>query len=138
MKTQRTILVVEDEESIRNLVTLILEASGYRVLSAGNSEDAFLTSENHEGRIHLLLTDIVMDPNMNGIQLAHHLCILRPDMEVLYMSGYPKNVNLRADLEVSTEVFLAKPFSRDTLMEKVRRLLNDTEAQIPTPVPIAA
>lgn len=136
MKKQRTILVVEDEESVRNLVVRILQDSGYRVLSARDSGDAFLQSENHEGAIHLLLTDILMDPHMDGIQLAQHLCILRPEMNVLYMSGYPKNVNLRADLEMTSEVYLAKPFTPEMLREKVRHLLAEKAAVVPVPVSI--
>ncbi len=125
MRKQRTILVVEDEESIRKLVVHILESEGYRVLPARDSGDAFMTSENHAGPIHLLLTDILMDPHMDGIQLAQHLCILRPEMRVLYMSGYPKNLTVRANLEMSSEVFMAKPFTPETVRAKVLAILED-------------
>jgi len=112
-----TILVVEDQNEVRALVQRILEDWGYVVLSAGEIADAFQIVERHSGPIHLLLTDMVM-PQMNGAVLAEHLVSLRPDMAVLYMSGYTDNAI------VNHGRFIQKPFAPDALARKVRGVLD--------------
>ncbi|MDZ7698917.1 MAG: PAS domain S-box protein [Deltaproteobacteria bacterium] len=121
-----TILVVEDEEQVRNLAVTILTGYGYRVLTAGNGPEAVETAEGHEGPIHLLLTDVVMPGGMNGRELADALTGLRPEMKVLFMSGYTDNaIGHHGDLDAGVN-FLQKPFTSDALSRKVREAL-DTE-----------
>ncbi len=112
-----TILVVEDQNEVRALVQRILEDCGYVVLSAGEIADAVRIVERHSGPIHLLLTDMVM-PQMNGAVLAERLVSLRPDMAVLYMSGY-------TDCAIGNHGrFIQKPFAPDALARKVRGVLD--------------
>jgi len=118
-----TILVVEDEESLRRLVRRLLESAGYTVLTAANGEDALLTCERHTGKIDLLLTDVVM-PRMNGRVLAERLAKTRPGLKILYMSGYTDNAIIQHGvLDVATQ-FLSKPFSEVDLTRKVRAVLD--------------
>jgi len=112
-----TVLVVEDENEVRAVVQRILEEFGYVVLSAGEIAAAVRLVERHGGPIHLLLTDVVM-PEMNGVQLAERLGALRPEMAVLYMSGYID----RAILNHAR--FLQKPLTPDALARKVRAVLD--------------
>jgi signal transduction histidine kinase len=112
-----TVLVVEDQNEVRALVQRILEEFGYVVLSAGEIADAFRIVERHGGPIHLLLTDMVM-PEMNGVQLAERLVPLRPEMAVLYMSGYTDYAI------VNHGCFIQKPFTPDALARKVRAVLD--------------
>ena len=115
-----TILVVEDEEDLRVLLGQLLEHHGYRVLEASNSGEALLRCERYEGNIDMMLADVVM-PQMNGSELAQRLKPLRPDMQVLFMSGYlDETVALR-----EMDSFLLKPFNRQTLLEKIREALDD-------------
>jgi CheY-like chemotaxis protein len=112
-----TILVVEDQNEVRALVQKILEDYGYVVLSAGEIADAFRIVERHSGPLHLLLTDMVM-PQMNGALLAERLVALRPEMAVLYMSGYTDYAI------VNHGRFIQKPFAPDALARKVRGVLD--------------
>ncbi|HDR14425.1 MAG TPA: PAS domain-containing sensor histidine kinase [Desulfobacteraceae bacterium] len=122
-----TILMVEDEEQVRNLAVKILTGYGYRVLAAGSGPEAVETAEGHEGPIHLLLTDVVMPGGMNGRELADALTGSRPEMKVLFMSGYTVNaIGHHGYLDAGVN-FLQKPFTPDALSRKVREVLN-TEA----------
>jgi two-component system cell cycle sensor histidine kinase/response regulator CckA len=115
-----TILLVEDEDSLRGLVENILHQSGYNVLVAANGSEAIRVAESHPGTIHLLLTDVVM-PEMSGQIVAEKLTALRPGIKVIYMSGYTgyKDRGL-LDQDVSV---IAKPFTRDALLRKLRDAL---------------
>jgi PAS domain S-box-containing protein len=117
---EETVLLVEDEEAVRTLVREILRMHGYAVLEARHGGEAILISQRHQGPIQLLLTDMVM-ANMNGMELAAHLEPLRPEMRVLFISGYgPEQWGRMA----SRAAFLPKPFSPKTLAAKVREVLN--------------
>ena len=117
-----TILVVEDEEAVRQFTETLLEELGYRVLAADNGEHALETSEQYAGKIDLLLTDVVM-PGIQGPQLARELLVKRPGIPILYVSGYT-DPKILADLHLEERMaFLQKPFSRDALREKIRDLL---------------
>ena len=118
-----SILLVEDEEEVLKLTRRILLDHGFHVLEARKGEDALVLSELHEGRIHLLLTDVVM-PEMSGRQLAERLTPLRPDMKVLYMSGYTDDTVLRYGIQEKEMPFLQKPFSPEALIGKVWQALN--------------
>jgi two-component system cell cycle sensor histidine kinase/response regulator CckA len=118
-----TILVVEDETSLRELARELLETNGYKVIEAERGEKAIQLVESSETPIDLLLTDVVM-PGMGGKQLATRLRKLRPDLHVLYMSGYTDDViNNRGVLPENT-LFLPKPFTRATLLRRVREALD--------------
>jgi signal transduction histidine kinase/CheY-like chemotaxis protein len=118
-----TILLVEDAERVRAVVREILEMSGYAVLEAHHGAEALELSNRHAGPIHLLVTDVVM-PQMSGRELAQRLATLRPDLKVLYMSGYTDDAIVRHGVLASGIAFLSKPFTPDALALKVRELLD--------------
>jgi two-component system, cell cycle sensor histidine kinase and response regulator CckA len=122
-KGSETILIVEDEEALRELARELLEANGYKVIEAERGETAICLVESSQTPIDLLLTDIVM-PGMGGKQLAKRLLELRPGLRVLYMSGYTDEViNNRGVLPENT-LLLPKPFTRAVLLRKVREALD--------------
>jgi PAS domain S-box-containing protein len=123
-----TILVVEDEGNLRRLAREYLELVGYRVLEAAEGASAIQISKVHEGRIHLLLTDVIM-PGMNGRELAQHITTARPETKVLYMSGYTENaIGHNGTLDAGITL-LQKPFTLPALKAKVREMLD-------TPLPL--
>jgi two-component system, cell cycle sensor histidine kinase and response regulator CckA len=117
-----TILLTEDEDAVRDLVGEVLRSGGYSVLEARHAGEALLIAERHSGPIHLLLTDVVM-PHMGGRELAQRVAPLRPDTKVLFVSGYTDDTAMRNDLAQQQVHFLAKPFTPDDLMRKVREAL---------------
>ncbi len=117
-----TILLVEDESSLRRLARQYLENQGYTVLEASDGAAAIEVSNAHSGPIHLLLTDVIM-PGMNGRELAHRLSALRPETKVLYMSGYTENAIVHSGTLEEGITLLQKPFTLPTLKAKVREKL---------------
>ncbi len=117
-----TILVVEDEAALLAVARKILEGAGYQVLAAHGAEEALATSASFAGRIHLLLTDVVM-PGRGGMALALALAAARPALEVLYMSGYSDEAMLPAGVVATGTHFLAKPFTPEELLRKVAAVL---------------
>jgi PAS domain S-box-containing protein len=118
-----TVLVVEDRPEVRKLAVSALQDSGYQVLEAAEGSMALQVAEEHSGPIHLLLTDVIM-PHMTGKELAERLKPLRPEIKVLYMSGYAADViSSRGSLNAD-EWYIAKPFSLDALLAKVQEVLN--------------
>jgi len=120
---KETVLVVEDDEVIRNLVREVLEGSGYTVLVAYRGAEALKLAGEREGPIHLLITDVVM-PGISGPEVAGHLARYRPEMKVLYISGYTDDKIGRQGLLESGAGFLQKPFRIDALTCKVREVLD--------------
>ena len=123
LKGTETILLVEDEVIVRHLAHEILDRNGYNVLEARDPADARLICERHEGRIHMMLTDVVM-PMMSGIELADYLSPMRPDMKVLFMSGYTDENLVLDESEAGTTAFIQKPFTPDGLASRIRELLD--------------
>ena len=117
-----TILVVEDEEAVRKLAARILEKHGYHVLTASCGEEALETVRSRTNRIDLLLTDIIM-PRIDGKTLYRKIAALRNDMRVLYMSGYTHDVIANHGVVEKGVHFIQKPFSFQTLTEKIREAL---------------
>jgi signal transduction histidine kinase/ABC-type phosphate/phosphonate transport system substrate-binding protein len=118
-----TLLVVEDEEGVRNLAAKVLAGAGYEVLVAANGEEALLLFDGHQGLVHLLLTDVVM-PGMGGRELATRLGVIRPEMKVLFMSGYTNNGIVHHGVLDQGTQFIGKPFSVIDLTRKVREVLD--------------
>jgi two-component system, cell cycle sensor histidine kinase and response regulator CckA len=118
-----TILLVEDSRLLAKVTRDFLVSDGYDVLMAANPREAFRISESHHAPIHLLLTDVVM-PDMNGRELAEQLLAKRPEMKVLYMSGYTNGILLEHAFRAEDSAFIEKPFSHDALSRKVRHTLN--------------
>jgi CheY-like chemotaxis protein len=118
-----TVLVVEDRPEVRSLVVEALQASGYRVLGAAEGREALQVAADHPGAIHMLLTDVIM-PRMRGKELADQLKQLRPEIRVLYISGYAADVLSSRGLLDSGDSYIAKPFSLDCLLSKVQQILN--------------
>jgi PAS domain S-box-containing protein len=122
---RETILVVEDEVNLRRLTRQFLENQGYTVLEAADGAEAVQICVAHQGIIHLLLTDVIM-PGMNGRELAHRVSEIRPNMKVLYMSGYTENaIGHNGTLDAGITL-LQKPFTLHALKAKVREVIDKT------------
>ena len=119
-----TILLVEDDGMVRNIVHGILKDYGYKVLVAENGKEALKICEENKGPIHLMLTDVVM-PEMGGPKLAEHLKNSRPEIKVLYMSGYTDNTIVHHGILDKEMNFIQKPFTPETLGVKVRGMLEE-------------
>jgi two-component system, cell cycle sensor histidine kinase and response regulator CckA len=117
-----TILVVEDEEMVRQLACEALQRKGYTVLEAATGEKALQICQQNEGKIHLMLTDVVM-PGMNGRELATRVALIRPETKVLYMSGYAEDAVVSDGVLDSGLAFIQKPFALAALAQKVREVL---------------
>ena len=117
-----TLLVVEDENAVRDLTVKMLKQLGYTVLAAASGAEALEISQGHTGRIAALVTDVVM-PQMSGRQVADELRTARPDMKVLYLSGYTESTVIHHGVLDSGVDFLPKPFSREALGSKVHEIL---------------
>jgi two-component system, cell cycle sensor histidine kinase and response regulator CckA len=118
-----TILVVEDEKAVRKVVSRALEGKGYTVLAAADGDQAFRVSAAHRGAIDLLITDMVL-PGIGGRDLAERLRSSFPGMRVLYMSGYADAAGPPSDPTAARHSFLQKPFKTDSLLRKVREVLD--------------
>jgi PAS domain S-box-containing protein len=123
-----TILLVEDETEVRKLVREILEMNGYKVLEVHRGEEALSVGQQYQGPIHLMVTDVVM-PGISGRQLAERLAPLRPDMRVLYMSGYTENAIVHHGVLDEKTAFIQKPFTPGTLALKVREVLDEEKPE---------
>ncbi len=123
LKGSETILVVEDEEQILKICRKTLENKGYHVLTASKPGEAIILCEKTVGKIDLLITDVVM-PTMNGKELMNRLKIMKPDLSVLFMSGYTANVIVNRGVIKEGTNFLQKPFSPKELLQRVREMFD--------------
>jgi signal transduction histidine kinase len=123
-----TVLIVEDDDSLRKLARNALQQHEYRVLDAENGEDALRVSQEHEGPIDLMITDVVM-PKMGGKEAADRLRPLYPQMKVIYMSGYTDNAIVHHGVLAPGLNFIEKPFSPEGLAHKVREVLDQEDLE---------
>lgn len=125
LKGHGRILVVEDEDSVREVSAEILERAGYEVIALGNPEDAIKLIENSDEKIDLLLSDVIM-PKMRGTELVQRLRCCRPHLKVLFMSGYTDDaLSPENEFENNAAYFLPKPFTKIDLLGKVKTLLSE-------------
>jgi len=122
-----TVMVVEDEAALRELTCVLLEDAGYTVLESSGAEEALEAAKDMQCKIDLLLTDIVM-PRLDGRELANQMVSLRPDLKVLYMSGYTDDIIVHRGVLTQGTVLVQKPFTKRTLLQKVRETL-DSKSQ---------
>ncbi|HZR55305.1 MAG TPA: ATP-binding protein [Terriglobales bacterium] len=124
-----TILLVEDEEAVRRSAVEFLNMNGYIILQACNGKEALQVAREYEGKIDLMITDVVM-PHLGGAKLAEQLAAERPEMKVLFVSGYAESTVLRhGPIDIVTQ-FLQKPFSLKSLAQKIRKVLDFREAAV--------
>ena len=119
---QKTVLLAEDESSIRKLVAMMLEAKGYKVLLAESGEEALKVSDAYPSPIDLLLTDIVMSA-ITGKELADIICKVRKETRVVFMSGYPRDTVLESGVCHDKLFFLRKPFAMTEMIEMVTAVM---------------
>jgi PAS domain S-box-containing protein len=123
LQGKETILLAEDEETVRKLAARVLEMYGYQVLVAANGGAAFLVCERHKEPIHLLISDVIM-PEMGGRELANRLAQLHPEMKTLFMSGYTNDAIAEQGILEQGINFIQKPFTPSALARKVREILD--------------
>ena len=128
VKGTETILVVDDEPSIRKLVVDTLGPLGYKMIEAGNGDEALTVCKDFEEKIDLLLTDVIM-PGMSGRVLAEILLVERPGLQVLYMSGYTDNVIAQQGVLEEGIFFINKPLVPSILSRKVREVLESNQEE---------
>ena len=123
LRGSETVLLVEDEDAVRNLTRKVLEAHGYAVLPAAGGQEALRLASEYDGPIHLLLTDVVM-PNMSGRDLARRLASVREETKILYVSGYTDDTIVHHGVLEPGIAFLQKPFTPEALVRKLREVLS--------------
>jgi two-component system, cell cycle sensor histidine kinase and response regulator CckA len=126
-----TILLVEDSSDLRDVICQFLKIDGYNVLEAEDATQAVQIAGQHEGPIHLILTDVVL-PGESGRILAEQLMLTRPESKVLFMSGYTDDTALYHQVLQATLNFIHKPFTRSELVSKVRHVLDEKPARVVT------
>jgi len=120
-----TILIVEDDDAVRELASRLLEAAGFRVLAARDGVEALQSATEFGSSLRVLLTDIVL-PRMRGSELASRLTLLRPDLKVILMSGYTEHIAQNQNLP-SDALFLEKPFTREQLLRTINQALRSDQ-----------
>jgi CheY-like chemotaxis protein len=126
----KTVLLVEDEDFVRNVTREVLELSGYQVIEAVDAKDGLDLYRQNIEIVDLILTDVVM-PGMNGREFANQLLALRPDLKIIFMSGYTDNAVVRESFSDLHLNYLQKPFTLDHLTDKVQQVLRETQPRPP-------
>jgi CheY-like chemotaxis protein len=129
LRGTETILLVEDEDSVRRVAFGVLSRHGYRVLEARNAGEALLICERHSTPIDLLLSDVVM-PQMSGPEVAKRIAVSRPGIRILCMSGYTDDTVFRHGILEAGIAFLQKPLTPESLLSKVREVLDGAPAKV--------
>jgi len=122
-----TLLIVENEAAIRNLLQMALRKNGYTVLAAESGREALDLVSTHSGPIHLLITDVMM-PDIDGPELVRRLSTIRPETQTLFMSGYMDDALGDQGVLATSVNFIQKPFSPRTIAQKVRDILDGTSS----------
>jgi two-component system, cell cycle sensor histidine kinase and response regulator CckA len=122
-KGDETVLFVEDDELVRKLNLKILQQLGYEVMHAENGKSALAIAETYEGSIDLLITDVIM-PEMNGEELARKISVLKPDIRILFTSGYTEDVIAPHGVLAGDIHFIGKPYKPNQLAVKIREVLD--------------
>jgi len=117
-----TVLIVEDDQRVRAVLKEALSVKGFGVLEAGHGVAALQVLEQHPARVDVILTDVVM-PEMNGQELGARVLAMRPDMKIIYMSGFSDNQDLRTEVVEQKSLFIQKPFTPQQLVQKLREVL---------------
>ncbi|MGC4081409.1 MAG: response regulator [Vicinamibacterales bacterium] len=121
-RTTKTVLMVEDEASVRHVVQVMLERMGMNVIAATDAQDALRVMAMHRGDIDFLLTDVIM-PGLNGRQLAEHVQAIRPNIRTIYMSGYTDDSVVQQVVLQADAFYIQKPFDAETLGRTLRQAL---------------
>jgi len=127
---RETILLVEDEDFVRQVTAEVLSFGGYQVFGARTAAEAMRVFRQQRAKVQLLLTDVVL-PGTNGRELARELRLLDPALKTMFISGYPDNEVTRHGLEEPGMFYLPKPFSVESLMQKVRQVLAAAPIELP-------
>jgi len=123
-----TVLLVEDDAGVRKWIHEELEKLGYNLLQAGDGADALVIAELHRGPIDIVVTDVVM-PRVDGPELVKALVTLRPDVKVLYISGYPEAFLRKSTRQPTDDNYLQKPFDMSTLIARITELLDPQDGE---------
>ncbi len=123
VENRKTILIVDDNDEIVELVKCMLSLEGYEIIDGCSGEDALYLNERYPFPIHVLLTDIRMSPNMNGCDLAHAMRIVRPGIKVIYMSAFTEDLRVGDEVAGGQARFLRKPFTQKDLLLTVEEAL---------------
>lgn len=126
---KKTILIVDDNDEIVELVKCMLALEGYETIDGCSGEDALYLNERYPFPIHILLTDIRMSPSMNGCDLAHAMRIVRPGIKVVYMSAFTDDNRVGEEVSSGQSKFLRKPFSKKELIKVVESVLEPASAR---------
>jgi DNA-binding NtrC family response regulator len=123
VENRKTILIVDDNDEIVELVKCMLSLEGYEIIDGCSGEDALYLNERYPFPIHVLLTDIRMSPNMNGCDLAHAMRIVRPGIKIIYMSAFTEDLRVGDEVAGGQAHFLRKPFTQKDLLRTVDEVL---------------
>jgi DNA-binding response OmpR family regulator len=134
--SNKMILVVDDTEPIRKMVSAMLKLAGYRCLEAADGDEGFRIFESATAEVDLILTDVVM-PKMDGAELARRASRVRPDVRVVFMSGFSDHPVVQG-IEESKSLFLPKPFTAGALVEKIRQALDSPAEGLADPKPVGS
>jgi CheY-like chemotaxis protein len=128
-RSRETIIVAEDDPSVRELIRYVLNREGFRVFAAKHGREAIAIADAYDGLIELLVTDVIM-PEMSGVKLAGHLCVSRPEIRVLFLSGSTDEAIDRYGIRRSDSAFLEKPFTPTELVRRINEVLCAASVQI--------